>query len=241
MADDKKAPVYVSWVTFKNSIENLVQGVPNQIDRTTFPGMAGGVQNQMFTGLKFLGLTNDDDRPTRALHELCVPEEAQRKEKLKQILLDRYAPIFALDLTKATPQEVTDKMGEVYNISGDTKEKALRFFLGAVTYVGIPLSRFFKVPGAAGASNGSPRPKRRAAAKPKNQAQPEEKKNDAHTTTKSGGTFRIVQLSSGGTLTLAASVDLFQLSPTDRTFVFGLIDKLAEYEKEQGAAPQGGK
>lgn len=46
------------------------------------------------------------------------------------------------------------------------------------------------------------------------------------------GTSRQVQLRSGGTLTLTASIDLFQLSAIDRKFVFDLIDKLQEYERE---------
>jgi hypothetical protein len=39
-----------------------------------------------------------------------------------------------------------------------------------------------------------------------------------------------VTLKSGGTLTVTASMDVFKLSPADRTFVFSLIDKLSEYE-----------
>lgn len=45
------------------------------------------------------------------------------------------------------------------------------------------------------------------------------------------GTSRQVQLKSGGTLTVTASLDFFQLSADDRGFVFDLIDKLEEYEK----------
>lgn len=46
------------------------------------------------------------------------------------------------------------------------------------------------------------------------------------------GTSRVIQLKSGGTLRLSAELDLFQLSPSDRTFVFDLIDKFDKYEKE---------
>ncbi len=44
------------------------------------------------------------------------------------------------------------------------------------------------------------------------------------------GTSKVVNLKSGGTLRISATLDLFSLSPTDRTFVFSLIDKLEEYE-----------
>lgn len=229
MADESKAAVYVSWVTFKNAIESLAQGIPNQIDRTTFPGYSGGVQSQLFAALKFLGLMGDDDRPTPDLHELAVMEENKRKEKLKAIVQARYASIIALDLMKATPAEVGKKLTEEYGVSGDTKEKALRFFIAAAQYVGIHLSRFFKVPGAASGGNGGARPKRRTTTR-----KPQQEDDDEEPTTPplSSGTSRMVSLKSGGTLTLTASIDLFQLSQADRTFVFGLIDKLDAYEKE---------
>lgn len=231
MADESKAAVYVSWITFKNSIESLSQGIPNQIDRSTFPSLSGGVQSQLFAALKFLGLMTNDDKPTPELHALAVTDEEKRKEKLKEILQSRYGSIIALDLMKATPQQVANKLGEEYGVSGDTKDKALRFFLSAVQYVGIPVSRFFKISGATpgGSSNGT-RTKRRTTSRLKS-AEPEAGELEEREERPSG-TSRVVKLKSGGTLTLAASLDLFQLSPTDRTFVFGLIDELDKYEKE---------
>jgi hypothetical protein len=46
-----------------------------------------------------------------------------------------------------------------------------------------------------------------------------------------GGARNTVTLASGGTLTLALSVDLFALSENDRKFVFGLIDQVTGYGK----------
>lgn len=227
MTDEAKAAVYVSWVTFKNAVEGLAQGVPNQIDRSTFPGYAGGVQSQLFAAFKFLGLMTEDDKPTQDLHELAVPEEGKRKAKLKQIIEARYASLIALDLMKATPQEVGNKLASDYSVSGDTKEKALRFFVSAAQYVGIQLSRFFNVQSARGSGNGG-KPRKRGAPRIKGATQPPEQQNDEPPTS---GTSREVKLKSGGTLSLAASVDLFQLSPEDRTFVFGLIDALNKYEE----------
>ena len=53
------------------------------------------------------------------------------------------------------------------------------------------------------------------------------------------GTSRTVSLSSGGSLTVSATLDLFKLNPKDRAFVFDLIDKLAAYEEagKAGAPP----
>jgi hypothetical protein len=235
MADEQKAAVYVSWVTFRKAIESLAEGVPNRIDRSTFTGLSGGVQSQLLAGMKFLGLISGDDKPSASLHALAVADEGKRKEKLKAILQEKYADIFALDLMKTTPQEVSDKLGESYGVSGDTKEKAIRFLLLALQYVGVPFSRFLKVPGAATSANGT-----RARRKPKTKsADNSDDDADDQADDAPGGTSRAVQLNSGGTLTLSASLDLFQLSPSDRNFVFSLIDALEKYEKE--VAGQGTK
>lgn len=226
MAEEKSSAVYVSWLTFKNGVESLAQGIPNQIDRSTFPGLSGGVQSQLLAGLKFLGLMTDDNKPTAELHALAVQDEHARKEKLKAILQERYAELFALDLVKTTPNALSTKMGEAYNVTGDTKEKAIRFFLSAVSYTGVPVSRLFKMPGTSVGTNGT-RTKRRASSrsKPLNNQDEDNQKQ-------ASGTSRVVTLVSGGTLTLAASIDLFSLIPEDRRFVFELIDKLDGYEKE---------
>lgn len=50
---------------------------------------------------------------------------------------------------------------------------------------------------------------------------------------------RTVDLKSGGSITVAAVVDLARLSPDDREFVFLLLDRLAEYEKPAPTGQQG--
>src|SRR5689334_17195635 len=124
MADDTKmAAAYVAFPTFKTAIENMANAVvPNRIDRSAFPGFAGGVQSQLLASLKFLGLTNDDGRPTQLLHALAVKDESVRKQRLADLLRGRYADLFALDLTKTTPSELAERMGDSYGVSGDTKE-----------------------------------------------------------------------------------------------------------------------
>jgi len=208
-------------------MDNLAQGIPNRVDRSAFPGLAWGVQAQLLRGMKFLGLIDDDSNPTAALHAVAVSDEAARKEKLKVILRERYANLFALDLMKVTPAQLTEQMGVSYNVTGATRDKAVRFFLAAVEYVGIPVSRLFKPKMGNGAAPGR---RRRAGRPPKSAAitGPEATGPDA---APPGGTTRVVKLKSGGTLTVLASLDLFSLSPADRTFVFELIDRLEQYER----------
>jgi hypothetical protein len=223
-AEKKTAAVYVSWKTFQNSIEALSKAeIPNVIDKSVFPGMAFSVQNQLFTGMRFLGLIDDKSKPLSDLAELADPVEDRRKAKLKEILQRYYADLFALNLKKSTPTEVEKTMAESYAMVGDTKEKAVRFFLAAAEYVGTDLSPLL----AGKKANGS-----RAAAtrkKPKKAAASHSEVVTQHV--RPTGTSKTVRLQSGGMLTLSATLDLFALNSDDRKFVFELIDKLEGYSQ----------
>ena len=226
MAEAEKAiaPVYVSWKTFQNSIDALSKAeIPNVIDKTVFPGMAFSVQNQLFTGMRFLGLIDEKNKPLQDLLDLANPVEEKRKEKLKEILQRRYSDLFAINLKKSTPGEVDKKMGESFEVVGDTKEKAVRFFLSASEYVGVELSPLLasKKPNGGKASVGrSKRGPRRQSQPPQFPPAPERP-----------GTSKMVRLQSGGTLTISATLDLFALNPNDRKFVFDLIDRLDDYQQ----------
>jgi hypothetical protein len=229
MADSDKqlSAVYVSWQTMKSALEQLSQGVPpSRIDRSVFPGLAWGVQSQLFAGMKFLGLTGSEGEATPLLNELVSGDEQNRKKKLKEIIERSYAGLIALDLTKTTPAQLLEKIGELYNVSGDTRGKAVRFFLSAAEYVGIPLNNLLTGKKTNGATSTR---RRRGPAKAKQQpgghVPDSTPKRDLNT-----GTSKTVSLKSGGTLTISATLDLFALNSTDRNFVFGLIDELETYE-----------
>lgn len=236
MADEPKAAAYVAFGTFNNAMNSLAQGIPSSVDRSAFSGLSGGVQTQLLSAMKFLGLITDDDKPTPALHAVAVADENKRKEKLKEILQKRYSSIFAMDLMKATPQLLLNKLGDEYGVTGDTRDKAMRFLLAALAYVGIPVSRFFKIPGTTSSNNGTRTRKRSSKAKvtpPAGDPPPANNQTGANT--------RAVQLASGGTLTLSATVDFLRLSAEDRTFVFSLIDKFDAYGKEVAQVTKGAK
>ena len=228
MADEsKRSAAYLPWATFKNALDQLEKGMPSRIDRSVFPGIAWNVQTQLFAGMKFLGLLKDDDEPTPLLHDLAQGSEEERKAKLKKVIEACYAELIAIDLTKASRAHFEEKFGEFYSVSGDTRVKAVRFFVSAAQYVGIPLSVFIAP------KPGSPAKGRRAVGRPrgtrKAPAATPAAPNVAPAAGKPSGTSKSVSLASGGELTLSATLDLFSLNAADRKFVFELIDKLEEY------------
>jgi hypothetical protein len=222
--DKKTTAAYVSWGTFKNAIEQLSQALPNRIDRTVFIGMSWALQNQLFSSLRFMGLTDQDNRPTKDLAELVASDENHRKTKLREILQRQYADLFALDLKKTTPGELSQKMGESYAAVGETREKAVRFFTSAAEYVGIELSPLFD---SAKKTNGAPAVKRGRRPKTTRQSPPLDLPPAAP---RQVGTSKTVRLQSGGDLVLSATLGIFSLNPKDRKFIVELIERLEEYE-----------
>ena len=226
----KRTAAYVPWATFKNSLDQLSKGMPSRIDRSVFQGMAWNVQNQLFIALKFFGLLKGEDEPTPLLDDLVKGTEEERKAKLKKAIAAAYADLIAIDLTKATRSHFEEKLGELYNTSGDTRVKAVRFFLNAAEYAGIPLSTFI-VPkkGQTNGTNGKTRrpkataPRVRAAKKDVVTKPPDPGKTS---------TEKSMSFSGGGTLTVTASADWFSVSTEDREFVFGLIDKVKEFAEK---------
>jgi hypothetical protein len=224
------AAMYVAWGTFKNSImDGMAEGLPSVIDKSIFETMAGGVQSGMMSGLKFLGLIDDDGRPTPALVKLTKAEsEPDRKAALAEILNRKYGALVSIGLDKASMKQLLDTLETTYRVSGETREKAARFFISAAQYAGIPLSRYIT---EGGVSMGRRKPAKRPAAPPPAPLP------DGHVPLPPamqpvGGEQRSVTLSSGGTLTLSASVGFMKLAKKDRDFVFGLIDQLDAYENE---------
>ncbi len=124
-----------------------------------------------------------------------------------------YRTLVALDLTRTSPRQLDEALRQ-YGLSGATHKKALSFFLQAAQFAGMPLSVLLKA-------------KTRTAAFGHKRASTAVA---AASETPAAALSKTVRLRSGGTLTVAASLDLFSLAGEDRKLVFDLIDRLQEYE-----------
>lgn len=217
---------YVAFRTFLGAIEALGQGVPKRIDRTMWRSQSGIVQSQIMMALRFFNLVDEEDRPTPALHRLVDSPEDKRREQIAALLLYAYHDIIEHDLTKTTPKMLEEAM-EQYHVSGDTKRKAITFFLQAARFAELPMH-----PLLSGAiRNTSQTRKRRAKTRDmESTLDGRDTANDA-LARPTGTQLKAVQLRSGGLITVTVDVDVFAMSPEDRTFVFGVIDTLQKYEK----------
>jgi len=148
MTQEKEHPTppYVAWSTLKTFVSHLreVPAPPTHIDRGVWSRwVPGGVGPQLITGLRYLGLLNDEagvtDEFSAILH---AKDEDAVKTSLRHRIESAYAPVFGnLPLDRATPIQIEEKF-EAYGVSGDVKRKCIAFFVAAAQDLGIPLSTF---------------------------------------------------------------------------------------------------
>lgn len=203
---------YVPFKTFLTAVDALEAGLPNQLDRSVWPSYSGAIQGQLLGAFRFLGLMDEGHCPTPALADL-VSKRGARRELLRGLIERHYRTLVALDLTRTSPRQLDEALRQ-YGLSGATHKKAVSFFLQAAQFAGMPLSVLLKAKTRT-AAFGHKRATAAATAAPETPGAPLSK---------------TVRLRSGGTLTVAASLDLFSLAGEDRKLVFDLIDRLQEYE-----------
>ena len=221
---------YIPFATFTTALSNLkAHGLPMKLDRSVFDSFSGAVQGQVLSAFKFLGLIDEEGGTQADLSALVESDEAGRKKILKSILPKRYKTVFDLDLTKASPLQVKEAIGE-YNVTGATHDRAFRFFLKAAQHAEIAMSsRLTSKTRLSG-----PHKKRTS-----RNGQPETEAKLAESqfvTARDQGESKTIQLRTGGSLTLVASVRFVNLDVEDRNFVFELIDKMNGYEQKKGAS-----
>jgi hypothetical protein len=219
-----KPPPYLPLKTFLSALDALREGVPPKIDRGIWRSQSGASQGQIMITLRFFGLLNDADVPKLPLLEdLAKADELKRKKLLKPIVEQHYRPIIAHDLTKMTAKMLDEAM-EGFGVNGDTRRKAIGFFLQMAKYLELPLSPFLtdKI------RNSPAKRRSRTSKSAKNGADiapAGPTSNGAH------GSSKSVSLRGSGTVTMTVTADVWKMSSEDRTFVLELIDKIQGYEK----------
>jgi hypothetical protein len=213
---------YLPFKTFLSSLDPFSQGVPPKIDRTLW-NQSGFVQGLIMNAYRYFHLVDANDKPTPEFKRLVTAKDEARKAEIKTLLDVGYPEIIlGHELTNMTPK-MLDELMDKYNVSGETKKKATTFLLQAAKFAEVPLSSFLteKIRNTAGT-------KRRRKSDNENENRPF--KQSAIVNKPSSGASRSVALEDGGTITLTISVDVFSLGKEDREFVFGLIDRLQQYE-----------
>jgi hypothetical protein len=240
----RNLPPYLAFNRFKEFLDRLADdGVPTHINRQYYGEFLQGIDESYIMGaLRFFDLLEGDDQATDDLRRLAMNQDGERTQLLATRLEVYYADVLALtgDLALATREQLDRAFDGVFDAGETTLRKAATFFVNAAQYANMPLSdrvtgrtRSRTVPRiGSNARNGRTSTTKGASLKA----------NGPERTEKHEGDTKTIALRSGGTVTLSVSVSWLGLDKEDREFVFGLTDRLTDYErqmseyKEDGAA-----
>lgn len=223
-ANARGVVAYVPFTTFLSAISALEQRLPHAFDTSVWPKYSSAIQNQLLGTFRFLGLIDNSSKPTGSLKSL-VQDKVNRRPILRNILESSYKRIVAMDLTKVSPKQFDKAMRE-YGMTGETNKKVVSFFLQAAKYAELPMSpllgRKIRAVGSVRRKliDVSPNGTQSVTARP------------LTSDPASLRTSKTIRLRNGGSLTLHVEGNFLEMGTDDRQFIFSLIDKLQEYERQ---------
>ena len=220
----RQSAPYLPFRTFLSALDALNHGVPPIIDRSIWRTQPGGVQGQIMGAMRFFNLIDEANKPTEHLKRL-VEKREHRPAAIRALLEWGYAKLIAGDLTKMTAKMLEDGI-EQYGVSGETKKKAVTFFLQAAKFGDLALSPYLQA--QIRATPGTRRRRRKD-----DDGEVVETAVGSESTGSSKGQTQTVELKSGGSVAITVDVDLITLDQSDRNFVFELIDKFKSYGKSE--------
>jgi hypothetical protein len=151
-SEHSKLPApYMSWGVFKSTIETLTETtVPTgPLDRRVLHELSGADYGSLISGLRFLGLIDEQRKATPNYRKLVeLSKDGQKfKEFLHEILIDKYVPIIGkLNLKQGTAAELEKAFKDYGAAQGQMLTKTVRFFLKAITEAGVTPSPHMTAP-----------------------------------------------------------------------------------------------
>ena len=141
MADDTKPTTpYISFKTLQNLLDKLAPEPPPRIDKSVLSYLSGGYQMQVLAALKAISLIQPDGTPTEMLNRLVVAPST-RRETMKELWQTAYATVLAqVEIERATAGQLDDAFREAYGVEGETRRKAMAFFIHGAQFAEMPLS-----------------------------------------------------------------------------------------------------
>lgn len=151
-------PPYGGFRTFWNFVELLHENrpVPQYLDRSVMGQRGGTGRSELYTALRFFGLIDGEKQPTARLEALV---EDPNTEQLRALVVDRYAPVIALNLQTATPPQVDRVLIEQMGATAAIVARCRTFFLNAAEDAGVEVGKLLKTARAPTTARRRPKPK----------------------------------------------------------------------------------
>ncbi|MFZ0168580.1 MAG: hypothetical protein WAL64_04040 [Candidatus Dormiibacterota bacterium] len=139
-------PPYIPWRTLIGLIARMEEGgaAPPRVDRSYLEKYSGATQSLILASLKSLDLLDENGNVTPRLTNL-VEDGDNRPQQIRDLLVAKYPEIVRLGSINATQGMLEDEFGHL-GVTGDTRRKAVAFYLNAAEYGGVQISRNWRVP-----------------------------------------------------------------------------------------------
>lgn len=158
-------PPYMSIGVFKGTLETLADTtVPTgPLDRRVLDGLSGADYGALISGLRFLGLVNEDRTATDTYRELVRAFKTPEKYRdlLREILEGRYASVIGdVDIAHGTITQLEKAFRDAGVSQGQMLTKTVRFFVKAMQDSGVEVSPHITKPRKPSPRGDTPRRKR---------------------------------------------------------------------------------
>jgi len=252
-------PVYLPFATFRSAVQSLrAHGLPDKIDKTAWQSRSGSDQTQILSAFRFLGLINSFDDTQDSLRKLVDAHENTDEERqiLADLLREKYARVFELNLKTATPGALSDAIGS-YGANGVTRKRAVRFFIKAASHAGIPMSTRFTEnlrenrasetegtapnngeSGEPGSSQPQPPPAPRQQRRRRRQAAPPPPTPPVQHNAPTNAMKEIRLPKVDGSLAITGTFNPFGLVGDERDLVYKIIDMMNDFEQKNQTASE---
>ncbi len=157
------------WFAFKTLLGFLhdlgAKPLPPQIDRSMMGTKSGTEQNNLLGALKGFGFIDNDQNVEPLLAQFVDGDEDERKAALRQLVQTRYPKQLKVSEQNGTEAMLQQSFTDAFGVGGETRRKAVTFFLQAAKYAGIPLSPNFPATrmGSGKSAPGARKPAKRTA------------------------------------------------------------------------------
>lgn len=230
-------PPYMSFQTFWRFIEELrSKPLPPQIDRSLMSSKSGTDRANLTMAFQAFDLIGPGGSVRPELTAIVEGDEQGRRRVLAEVLGRYYAVPLWVSEQNGTEQQLIEAFRDAYGMTAaETRRKSITFFLHAAREAQIELSSHFPSTRSGSGAPGVPRPRRttrRKATTPQTLDKTSAPTSGSAPNAPQGGDRYEVNLGSGGSVSVEVSVNLFDLSTSDREFVIELVDKLKGYDPE---------
>ena len=241
---ERKPPPYAPYRSWKNLIDKLrgKQPLPSPFDSGFWNslGLSGAMISVLRPTMVSLDLLDASHAPTDRLNRLLDASDEDKRSVCRDLMGVGFPEWeHKFDVDRVTSGELTTYLNEM-GATGDTVPKCKSFFTGLAQDAGLTVSPHL-------ATRSSSMPK----SGPPTQRAPR-RKNEG--TTSSAGTLtprppappvsntqqEVVDLTSGGTMTLILDINVWQLSPADDTFLLDIKHRIREYNEAKEMQGQNG-